>query len=266
MGAGQSSPSPSPSSPSPSSTSSTSSTSVCDFSNQQIPNLNQEIKKIDDLIMEIRRNKEYDNVVRSTGAAILMGGKFAIYMSNLGDKPFEDKNRQFNLLQERKGISPLILNHLLYAQVKHILEEYKAILETTQKLCETYQSNCVGEGVVETDIDEIISKNFSNAQTHLFLFNRITIPGSSSDTFENAIAIIKEINERFSDIDKIKSEMKTICAKQKVDKDMSRSFFRAGGTSSRSRSKKRKQMKMKMSKPHSKTKHSKKRYNKRVKE
>ena len=256
MGAGQSTPE-TPSSPS--------STSVCDFSKEQIVKLDQEIKKIDSLILSVKRNGNYNKVVSDAGATIpdLEGAHFANYMSTLTGKSFEDKSKKFNILNQSGNSSyfSFILEHLLYAQVNDILEEYKAILSSIKTLCEKYQSSCVADVVVEQDIDKIISENFSNAQTHLNLFNQIQIPDPDITLkLKETIGIINEINKRFSNIDNIKREMKTICEGTRT----TRLFSRAGGKSSRTRSKKRKQMKIKMknSSNHlSKTINNKQKYN-----
>ena len=267
MGAGQST----PLTPS-SQASQASQASVCKFSEEQIVKLDQEIKKIDGLILSVKRNGNYNKVVSDAGATIpdLEGARFANYMSTLTGKSFEDKSEKFNILN-RSGNSSyfsFILEHLLYAQVNDILEEYKAILSSIKTLCEKYQSNCVADVVVEQDIDKIISENFSNAQTHLNLFNQIQIPDTitlKETTLKETIGIINEINKRFSNIDNIKIEMKTICEGTRT----TRLFSRAGGKTTRSASKKRKQMKMKMkgSNSLSKTRNNKKKYNngKRVK-
>jgi hypothetical protein len=247
MGAGQSSSSQAP---------------VCDFSKEQIVKLDQEIKKIDELILTVKRNKNYDKDVSDAGATIpdLEGAHFANYMSTLTGRSFEDKRDKFNLNRTGNS-SSLTLEHLLYAQVNDILEEYKAILSSIKTLCEKYQSNCVTDVVVEQDIDKIISENFSTAQTHLNLFNQLQIPDTI--TLKETIGIINEINKRFSNIDNIKREMKTICEGARM---ATRLFSRAGGKSTISTCKKRKQMKMKSSNYRSKTRNNKQKYNgKRVK-
>jgi len=259
MGAGQST----PETPS----SQASQASVCDFSKEQIVKLDQEIKKIDSLILSVKRNGNYNKVVSDAGATIpdLEGARFANYMSTLTGKSFEDKSKKFNIVNQSGNSSyfSFILEHLLYAQVNDILEEYKAILSSIKTLCEKYQSSCVADVVVEQDIDKIISENFSNAQTHLNLFNQIQIPDTitlKETTLKETIGIINEINKRFSNIDNIKREMKTICEGTRT----TRLFSRAGGKSSRTRSKKRKQMKIKMknSSNHlSKTINNKQKYN-----
>lgn len=264
MGAGPSSPE-TPSSQAPQA----SQASVCKFAEEQIVKLDKEIKKIDSLILSVKRNGNYNKVVSDAGATIpdLEGARFANYMSTLTGKTFEDKSEKINILN-RSG-NPrhfsFILEHLLYAQVNDILEEYKAILSSIETLCEKYQSNCVTDVVVEQDIDKIISENFSNARTHLDLFNQIQIPDTitlKETTLKETIGIINEINKRFSNIDNIKREMKTICEGARM---ATRLFSRAGGKSSRTRSKKRKQMKMKIksSNSHSKTRNNKKKYNNR---
>ena len=260
MGAGPSSPE-TPSSQAPQA----SQAPVCDFSKEQIVKLDQEIKKIDGLILSVKRNGNYNKVVSDAGATIpdLEGARFAIYMSTLTGTSFEDKREKFNLNRTGNS-SPLILEHLLYAQVNDILEEYKTILSSIKTLCEKYQSNCVTDVVVEQDIDKIISENFSNAQTHLNLFNQIQIPDTITLKLKETIGIINEINKRFSNIDNIKREMKTICEGARM---ATRLFSRAGGKSTISTCKKRKQMKMKSSSKHlSKTRNNKQKYNgKRVK-
>lgn len=263
MGAGQSTPE-TPETPS-SQAPQASQAPVCDFSKEQIVKLDQEIKKIDELILSVKRNENYNKVVSDAGTTIpdLEGARFAIYMSTLTGTSFEDKREKFNLNRTGKS-SPLILEHLLYAQVNDILEEYKAILSSIKTLCEKYQSNCVTDVVVEQDIDKIISENFSNAQTHLNLFNQIKIPDTITLKLKETIGIINEINKRFSNIDNIKREMKTICEGARM---ATRLFSRAGGKSTISTCKKRKQMKMKSSSKHlSKTRNNKQKYNgKRVK-
>jgi hypothetical protein len=243
MGAGQSS----PETPS-------SQASVCKFAEEQIVKLDQEIKKIDGLILSVKRNGNYNKVVSDAIATIpdLEGSHFANYMSTLTGKTFEDKSEKINILN-RSG-NPrhfsFILEHLLYAQVNDILEEYKAILSSIKTLCEKYQSNCVADVVVEQDIDKIISENLAKAQTHLNLFNQIQIPDTitlKETTLKETIGIINEINERFSNIKNIKREMKTICEGTREGTRTTRLFSMAGGKTTRSASKKRKQMKMKMS-------------------
>jgi hypothetical protein len=185
-------------------------------------------------------------------------------MSTLTGRPIEDKIEKINLLNRNPTYFSLILEHLLYDQVKDILEEYKAILSSIKTLCEKYQSNCVADVVVEQDIDVIISENFSKAQTHLNLFNQIQIPDTIASTLKETIGIINEINERFSNIDNIITEMKTICERTRTT---TRLFSRAGGKTARSAYKKRKQMKMKMknSNSRSKTRNNKKKYTTMVK-
>jgi hypothetical protein len=258
MGAGQSTPE--------MASSQASQASVCDFSKEQIVKLGQEIDKINGLILSVKRNGNYNKVVSDAGARIpeLEGARFANYMSTLTGRPIEDKIEKINLLNRNPTYFSLILEHLLYDQVKDILEEYKAILSSIKTLCEKYQSNCVADVVVEQDIDVIISENFSKAQTHLNLFNQIQIPDTIASTLKETIGIINEINERFSNIDNIITEMKTICERTRTT---TRLFSRAGGKTARSAYKKRKQMKMKMknSNSRSKTRNNKKKYTTMVK-
>ena len=98
------------------------STSVCDFSEEQIFKLAQEIKKINNLIVIVKSQKTYDRVVSDAGTAIpdLEGANFANYMATLTKRSFEDKHKMFNLNLKKKS-STLILQHLFYAQVNHIL-------------------------------------------------------------------------------------------------------------------------------------------------
>ena len=184
---------------------------------------------------------------------------------------------------------------MFYAQVNHILEEYKKKLISIKTLCEKYKSDCVADVVVEQDIDdltkvveeeslesdedivevqpqdipepkvvvpepEIKLGIFSDAQKHFILFNQIKIPPDIMLMLEDTIGIINKINERFGDVIKLKNEMKAIC---NATREARRLFSRTGGSSS-SRSKKRKQMKMKMksSNYRSKTRNSKKKYKK----
>jgi hypothetical protein len=244
-----------------------SSPTVCDFSEEQILKLDQAIKKIkiDELIVDIKRNESYDRLIGNASATIpeVDGAAFASYMAALTGKSFEEKNEIYKLLNkdEYKGHFGLILNHLLYALVTDIFEEYKTILESIIGLCKKYKSTHVVEDVDE--IDEIVLKNFSRAQTYFFLFNQIKIPVGISDKLKETIDIINKINERFSNIDELKSEMETI---YKASREASSLFGRNGGSSrSRSSSKKRKQMKIKMtnSSNHlSKTRNNKQKYKK----
>jgi hypothetical protein len=258
MGAGQSTPE-----------MASSQASVCDFSKEQIVKLDQEIDKINDLILSVKKNKNYDKVVSDAGARIpeLEGAHFANYMSTLTGTSIEDKIEKINLLNRNPTYFSLILEHLLYAQVKDILEEYKAILSSIKTLCEKYQSNCVADVVVEQDID-VIKENLSKAQRNLNLFNQIQIPDTIASTLKETIGIINKIinkiNERFSNIDNIITEMKTICERTRTT---TRLFSRAGGKTARSAYKKRKQMKMKMknSNSRSKTRNNKKKYKTMVK-
>jgi hypothetical protein len=245
MGAGQSTPE--------MASSQASQASICDFSKEQIVKLGQEIIKINGLILSVKRNGNYNKVVSDAGARIpeLEGARFANYMSTLTGRPIEDKIEKINLLNRNPTYFSLILEHLLYAQVKDILEEYKAILSSIKTLCEKYQSNCVADVVVEQDIDVIISENFSEAKTHLNLFNQIQIPDTITSTLKETIGIINEINKRFSNIDNIITEMKTICERTRTT---TRLFSRAGGKTARSAYKKRKQMKMKMKNSNSRSK------------
>jgi len=257
MGAGQSTPE-----------TASSQASVCDFSKEQIVKLGQEIDKIDGLILSVKKNENYDKVVSDAGGARIPdlegGAAFASYMATLRGKDFKDINEHYTLLRPYGSRFSLILEHLLYAQVNGILEEYKAILSSIKTLCEKYQSNCVADVVVEQDIDVIISENFSEAKTHLNLFNQIQIPDTITSTLKETIGIINEINKRFSNIDNIITEMKTICERTRTT---TRLFSRAGGKTARSAYKKRKQMKMKMknSNSRSKTRNNKKKYTTMVK-
>lgn len=250
MGSGQSSSSPS--------------TSICDFSKEQILKLDKEIKKIDELILSTKRNTSYNTVVSNAGRFIpdLGGADFDNYMATLTGRPFEDKYEMFKLLQKyNKQYFSLILQHLLYAQVNYILEEYKTILKLITDLCNKYESTYIEDAAatVEHDIDEFILENFSQATTHLNLFNQIKIP-PYSDGLEETINIINEINKRFSNIGEIKSEMKALCAAQQENRDVAR-LIRAGGTRGKKRKRKQIRVKMKMNKPLSKTRNSKKKYN-----
>lgn len=250
MGSGQSSSSPS--------------TSMCDFSKEQILKLNEEIKKIDKLILSTKRNPHYNTVVSNAGRLIpdLGGAGFANYMATLTGRQFEDKYEKFNLLLKyNEKYFSLILQHLLYAQVNYILEEYKTILKLITDLCTKYESTYIEDAAatVEHDIDEFILKKISQTNTHFNLINKIPLV---SDGLRETVDIINEINKRFSNIGEIKSEMKALCAAAQKNREVAR-LIRAGGTSGKKR--KRKQipvkMKMKMNKPLSKTRNSKKKYN-----
>ncbi len=245
--------------------SSSPSTSICDFSKEQILKLDKEIKKIDELILSTKRNTSYDTAVSNAGSLIpdLGGAGFANYMATLTGRPFEDKYDKFMLLQkyDEKRFS-LILQHLLYAQVNYISEEYKTILKLILDLCNKYKSTYIEDAAatVEHDINEFILKKFSEANTYFNLFNQIKIP-LVSDELRETIDIINEINERFLNISEIKSEMKALCAAEQKNKEATRLFGRAGGTSGKKRKRKQIPVKMKMNKPLSKTRNSKKKYN-----
>lgn len=248
MGAGQSSP-----------------TSVCDFSEEQILKINEEIKKIDALIVNTKRDLKYDDLVMNAGAQIpsLDGANFANYMATLTLIPFEEKNKKYKLLRQYGAKFGLILEHLLYAQVTDLFEKYKTILESITGLCKKYKSAYFEDASADKTIDNLF-KEMSEAKKYfdeLLLNDQFKIPSVISDKLKETIDIINKINEKFSSIDEFKSEMKAI-SKQQEDARTARLFSMPGGSSS-SRSKKRKQMKMKMksSNYRSKTRNNKKKYN-----
>jgi hypothetical protein len=158
---------------------------------------------------------------------------------------------------------PLVEKTIFLDNLRRILKEYNTILGSIINLCKKYKSVYVEKRDVERDV-EFISVNMIKAQTLLNTFNQNRIGVENSDDFKEPINIINKINERFSNIDELKSEMETILKlKQQEDAQTTKMFSRAGGSSS-SGSKKRKQMKMKMksSNSHSKTRNNKQKYKK----
>lgn len=234
MGAGQSTPETPSSQASPA--------SICKFSEEQISILDKKIRDINEFSIQFKTKPEN----------------------------FYDYNKfveEQSLSKTEVKPPPSVKKVQLLGELVNILNEYKTILKITTELCEKYQRECVEDIDVENDIDKLILKNMSQAQTHFNEFLRkIEIP---DDNLKEPIDILKKIIEvGFSNVDVIKSEMKTMCAEQKriaEQKRMGNLFSMKGGKSSRTRtrSKKRKQMKMKMkgSNSLSKTRNNKKKYN-----
>jgi hypothetical protein len=263
MGSGQSSPEPEPPSPP--------STSVCDFAQEQNLKLVEAIKKIgiDASIKIILKNKSYDHIIWDAIATIpeVDGAAFASYMATLTGKAFKDINEHYTLLRPYGSRFSLILERLLYAQVTRLFEEYKTILESITALCEKYKSTYIPDvdETIKHDTDVLFNK-IREEENHFKLFeiNNQKAPVVIQKKLEETIDIINKINERFSNIDELISEMKTIYVKQK-NREASSLFGRNGGSSrSRSSSKKRKQMKIKMksSNYRSKTRNNKQKYKK----
>lgn len=101
-------------------------------------------------------------------------------------------------------------------------------------------------------------------QTLFNTFNQNRIGIENSDDLKEPIGIITKINERFGEVIILKNEMKAILKQRKeAEEAQTEKIFTRNGGSSSSRSKKRKQMKMKMksSNYRSKTRNSKKKYN-----
>jgi hypothetical protein len=214
--------------------------SICKFSEEQISILDKKIRDINEFSIQFKTKPEN----------------------------FYDYNKfveEQSLSKTEVKPPPSVKKVQLLGELVNILNEYKTILKITTELCEKYQRECVEDIDVENDIDKLILKNMSQAQTHFNEFLRkIEIP---DDNLKEPIDILKKIIEvGFSNVDVIKSEMKTMCAEQKriaEKKRMGNLFSMKGGKSSRTRSKKRKQMKMKMkgSNSLSKTRNNKKKYN-----
>lgn len=228
MSAGQStqdSPSPSPS------------TSVCDFSEEQILKIKEKIDNIYRSILTLKKSKHY----------------------------YDEYTTFLDAMKQNSVGLPLVEKVFFLDNLQRVLEECKTMLEWIINLCKKYKSVHVEKHDVERDVEEFISVNVIKVQTLLNALYRIGIE-KYYDEFKVPIDIITEINDRFSDVEKFKNEMMEVTLKQQEDarkqKDITDVFSRAGGSSS-SRSKKRKQMKMKMksSNYRSKTRNSKKKYN-----
>ena len=221
--------------------SSSSQASVCDFSEEQILKIDEENENIYRSIIELKKSQEYNPQYTT----------FVMQQSGVGTKG--ETTPPLPL--------PLVEKSIFLDNLRRILKEYKTILEWIINLCKKYKSVYVEKRDVERDIDEFISVNMIKAQTLLNTFNQNRIGIENSDDFKEPINIINKINVRFSDVEKLKNEMKAIL-KQQEDAQTTKMFSRTGGSSS-SRFKKRKQMKMKMksSNYRSKTRNSKKKYN-----
>lgn len=233
MGAGQSAP--------------YSQASICKISEEQILKLDQEIKKINAIIIQFKRNSKNYN---------------SDYVKFITDK---SKSESKTSVEQPPPLS--VKKVMLLEELVKILKKYQTMLNSIARLCKKYQSSCVADVVVDEEIDEIVLEDLSKAQMMLNQFLGYIEILHDDDDYDGlkgpvdiTITIINEINERFLKIDNIKEEMKTMCH----NTCMILRSIRAGGKTTRTRSKKRKQMKMKIkssSKHLSKTRNSKKKYN-----
>jgi hypothetical protein len=218
--------------------------SVCDFSEEQILKIDEEIKNISYSILELKKSTEYDSQYTT----------FVMQQSGIEAKG------------ETTPPPPLVKKVILLDDLTRLLNKYKTILELIIKLCKKYKSVHVEERDVERDINEFISVNMIEVQTLFNTFNQDRIGIENSDDLKEPIGIITKINERFGEVIILKNEMKAILKQRKeAEQAQTEKMFSQKGGSSSSTSKKRKQMKMKMkmksSNYRSKTRNSKKKYN-----
>ena len=288
MGAEQSSLSPtttasSPSSSSPSSSSSSLSLSpaspskLCEFSKQEANIFEEEIEILEHSMYDITIDERYKKQVRDTDGELRITGtfegNFASVMFHLPTTPFEKKHEllQNPIILQR----PLLIKRILGLEVVDILTVYRKMLQKIIVLCE----KCRGEEAIEyvdRQIDEIMTE-FEEGFTFFNLFIENFQKGNfGSEEYgtmlkNKLVQTTSEMNKRFENIERIKTVMKAICVERDKFREERSAVYSGrlfGGTRSRprssSRSKKRKQMKTKMkssSKHLSKTKNSKKKYN-----
>jgi hypothetical protein len=237
---------------------------LCQFSKIQAEEFDKEIKFLEDSEVAMRIKIEKD--LQLTGV--------------LASKMFHLPTAEFNIKYEnlRNERDPLLIRRILCLMLIDILKEYQKILKKIYALCRQCQSGEVALDDVEDKINEIILKNFIEAHSWFNSFKQFYFSKkeNSQDGYINSLKLkldkLEETNEML-DVDRIKSEMKSICEERDKDREARRAVYSGrlfGGKSSRTRSKKRKQMKMKMkiksSNSHSKTRNNKQKYNgKRVK-
>ena len=273
MGAGQSSPPPTTAS-SPSSTSSSSlslspasPSKLCEFSKQEANKFKEEIKLLEDSIYVITKNEFYEKQVRDTDRELRIGGKFeGNFASVMFHLPTTLFNKKHELLQNPIILQrPLIIKHILCLELVDILTIYRKTLQKIIELCEKCQME-EDEESVDGQIDEIMRQFEEGLKWfNLFIenFDKGNFNGEEYGTMlkNKLVQITSEMNKRFENVERIKSEMKAICEERDRYREARRVVYSGrlfGGNRSRYRSKKRKQIKTKMRKPLSKTKKYKK--------
>ncbi len=286
MGTTQSSSSASPSSASPSSASpssasqsSASSASPLSLSPLTPSNMCEYSKKQVDKII---RETEELNISRDQKIGLHPDFKKQLADANatLKRMPESDNNIQFvanmqtfdekhALLEDERMLQfPLIVKYILCCEVAHILKAYKILLEEIVKLCSKCQ---IERDVQNVDAQvNIIMDKFQEANRWFLLFSAIYKKGDiGGDGYGTVIheALVEStttIHDMFKNPEKVKDDMKEMCRKREELIGLRGVVFKGAAMGgNRLRSKKRKQMKMKMksSNYRSKTRNSKKKYN-----
>lgn len=266
MGARQSSP-PSPETPSPASQSSSASpfslppspespSKLCQFSKEQADEFDKVIKVLKESEFQMVRESKAPDIPSNVLAKLFQLPSF----------PFDTK--QSYLDDPDINQHPLLIKRILCSMLIDILKEYRDILKKIHALCRQCRSGEAVDGVKDK-INDIITKDLIKAQTLFNSFNQTFFNSEvySRDEYMQSLKFkfdkLGETNEMFADAEGIENEMKAICTKRQEWQAAKIDAAGLGGKSSSSRSKKRKQMKMKMksSNYRSKTRNSKKKYN-----
>ena len=233
--------SPSPSSSSPLSSSSSSSTSpfslsptsppskLCEFSKKQAEEFNKEIKLLEDSEYQLRIKVEKE---------LQLTGDSASKMFHLASAPFDLKH---SYLTKEMHMHPLLIKRLLCLELIDILTKYRDTLIKVAALCEKCQTEEADENV-DDKIDEIM-KQFEQGLVwfNLFIeiFNKGDFPNDEYGTMlkNKLVKTTSDMNKKFENVENIKSEMKTICQKRNVLRELKSVAYNAKNIGGRSRSK-----------------------------
>ena len=232
MGAGQSSPS-----------------KLCDFSKKQVEKIIRETEELNNSRDEkIKLHPDFEKQVADANVAFKQDILFVV-----NTHPFNEKHAL--LVNEDMLKYPLIVKYILCCEVVHILKAYKIVLQEIVELCSKCQ---IQKDVQDVDrqVDRIMVK-FQEANELSVAFSQNYIKGDidgdeyGTNIYKAFVESTRTIHDMITNDEKVKDDMKELLES------------RAAMGGNRLRSKKRKQMKMKMksSNYRSKTRNSKKKYN-----
>lgn len=269
MGAGSSSP-PSPETPSPASQSSPASpfslppspasspSKLCEYSRKQAREFDKKIN--------VLKQSEFEMLTETAKSTTIPPNVKAKLFFLTSRSSFND-NHDF-LKDQDINQHHLLIKRILCSDVIHILKAYKILLEEIVKLCSKCQ---IERDVQNVDAQvDIIMDTFQEANEMFVLFTEIYKQGDiggdeyGTNIYDALVESTTKIHDMFKNPEKVKDDMKDMCRKREELIGLRGVVFKGAAMGgNRLRSKKRKQMKMKMksSNYRSKTRNSKKKYN-----
>ena len=229
---------------------------LCQFSKEQADEF--------DKVIKVLKDSEFQMLTETANSTTISPNVKAKLFFLTSRSSFNDNH---NFLKDQDiNQHHLLIKRILCSDVIHILKAYKIVLEEIVKLCSKCQ--------IERDVQNVnaqvdtIMDTFQEANEMFVLFTEIYKQGDiggdgyGTNIYEALVESTKTIHDMFKNTEKVKDDMKEMCRKREELIGLRDVVFKGMG-GNRLRSKKRKQMKMKMksSNYRSKTRNSKKKYN-----